>query len=121
MVDTAWSPASLCRMFFFQQQYTQTSHLECHRLGAKTVAWRAIAVRGVEERDAAGDGQVEHLLQLGVHALIVAPQELVPPGPALLLVQTYLKAHLSTYRPSSLTRNGEIRRRTRCPGPLAAL
>ena len=56
------------------------------------MAWRAIAVRGVEERDAAGDGQVEDLLQLGVHAIIVAPQELVPPGPALLLVQTYLKA-----------------------------
>lgn len=40
-----------------------------------------IRVGGVPQVDAVGDRKVEHLLQLGVHALLVAPEELVAPRP----------------------------------------
>lgn len=40
-----------------------------------------VAVRRVKPVDALGDAKVESLLQLRVHAVIVAPDQLVPPRP----------------------------------------
>lgn len=40
-----------------------------------------VAVRRVEPIDPLSDAQVEGLLQLCVHAVVVAPNQLVPPCP----------------------------------------
>lgn len=40
-----------------------------------------VAVRGVEPVDPLTDAQVKGLLEFGIHALVVSPDELVAPSP----------------------------------------
>ena len=56
-------------------------------LAAPVQASRSIAVRGVKEVDALAHSVVENLLQLAVHALVVAVQELVCPTARCLWVR----------------------------------
>ena len=84
-----------------------------------------VRVGCVPQVDAVGDRKVEHLLQLGVHALLVAPEELVAPCP---VAGAPSGAHLLS--PSKSSPDDKLRledrqqtrqpvggRHTRCRGP----
>lgn len=68
-----------------QQQHEQTVVLfVCFRCSSSDEEARPVspvAVRRVKPVDALADAKVERLLQLRVHAVVVAPDQLVPPRP----------------------------------------
>ena len=49
----------------------------CHLPPAACLPLRTVAVCGIKQIDPRGDGEVKHLLQLCIHPLLIAPQQLV--------------------------------------------